>query len=272
MRKNQPVVMHIQPTPGADEHGYGQLVKLLREKACVSHSVPAKSRPLTLFDSMLLRIGRFQERASHRRTFLSCHSRRASLVQHSRPLEYPRSRNLECSWIPRGARQSSTAYHLIYGTYLSLNSLKRCRSICAVSSSCNREEGVFHYLMLLSYLSSSSSSSNSSNNNNNNSSSRSSSSSNGSNLHLLSNSSSQRTTSFKILGLVCRLLAPYSGIWDPSKGNSIRLCLEARRMRSQVGCWPSHRRRSNSNSSDSINNNRLTLNSSNIKHSRISVL
>ena len=42
MRKHNPVVMHIQPTPGADEHGYGQLVKLLRDKGCVSHGVPSK--------------------------------------------------------------------------------------------------------------------------------------------------------------------------------------------------------------------------------------
>ncbi len=36
MRKNNPVVMQIHPTPGTDEHGYGQLVKLLRDKGCVS--------------------------------------------------------------------------------------------------------------------------------------------------------------------------------------------------------------------------------------------
>lgn len=43
MRKHNPVVMHIQPTPGTDEHGYGQLVKLLRDKGCVSHGVPSKA-------------------------------------------------------------------------------------------------------------------------------------------------------------------------------------------------------------------------------------
>jgi hypothetical protein len=42
MRKHGPVVMHVQPTPGTDEHGYGQLVKLLRDKTCVSHGVPSK--------------------------------------------------------------------------------------------------------------------------------------------------------------------------------------------------------------------------------------
>jgi hypothetical protein len=57
MRKNEPVVMQIQPTPGTDEHGYGQLVKLLREKACVSHSVPAKSRPLTLLTVCCCELG-----------------------------------------------------------------------------------------------------------------------------------------------------------------------------------------------------------------------
>jgi hypothetical protein len=37
--KNKPVVMHIRPTPGTDEHSYGQLVKLLRDKGCVSHTI-----------------------------------------------------------------------------------------------------------------------------------------------------------------------------------------------------------------------------------------
>jgi hypothetical protein len=197
--------------------------------------------------------------ASLRRTFLSRHSRRASFVQHFRPLEYLKSRNLDCSWIPRCARQSSTRCHLIFGVCLSLNSAKRsCRSIFAVSSPC-REEGVCHYLTLLRFLGNSSSNSNSSNNS-------SSSSSNGNDPHLRSNSSSssRRTTSFKTLGLICRRLAPCLGIWGPSKGNSIRLCLEARRMRLQVGCWPSQRRRSNSNSDST--NNRFIL-SSNIKHS-----
>jgi hypothetical protein len=36
------VVMQVLPTPGTDEHGYGQLVKLLRDKSCVSHGVPSK--------------------------------------------------------------------------------------------------------------------------------------------------------------------------------------------------------------------------------------
>src|SRR6266852_5216679 len=43
MRRHDPVVMHVQPTPGTDEHGYGQLVKLLRDKSCVSHGVHSKS-------------------------------------------------------------------------------------------------------------------------------------------------------------------------------------------------------------------------------------
>ena len=37
IRKNSPAVMQIQATPGTDEHSYGQLVKLLRDKGCVSH-------------------------------------------------------------------------------------------------------------------------------------------------------------------------------------------------------------------------------------------
>ena len=43
MRKHNPVVMHIQPTAGTDEHGYGQLVKLLRDKGCVSRGVYSKA-------------------------------------------------------------------------------------------------------------------------------------------------------------------------------------------------------------------------------------
>ena len=42
MRKHSPVVMQVQSTPGTDEHGYGQLVKLLRDKSCVSHGVHLK--------------------------------------------------------------------------------------------------------------------------------------------------------------------------------------------------------------------------------------
>ena len=194
--------------------------------------------------------------ASLRRTFLSRHSRRASWVQHFRPLEYLKSRKLDCSWILRCARQSSTRCHLIFGICLSLNSAKRsCRSMFAVSSPC-REEWVCHYQTLLPLLGSSNS--NSSNN------SSSSSNSNDNNPHLNSSSSSRRTTSFKTLGLICRRLAPCSGIWGPSKGNLIRLCLEARRMRLQVGCWPSQHRRSNY-SSGSTNNRSIV--SSNIKRS-----
>ena len=72
--------------------------------------------------------------ASLRRTFLSRHCRRASSVQHSRPLKYLKSRKLNCSWIPRYARQSSTRCLLVFGICLSLNSAKQsCRSIFAVS-------------------------------------------------------------------------------------------------------------------------------------------
>ena len=211
---------------------------------------------------MPLRIGRFREKANLRRTSLSRHSRRASLVQHFRSLEYLKSQNFDSSWIPRCARKSSTYCHLIFGIWLSLNSAERsCRSICAVSSPC-REEGVSHYLTLLLFLGSNSNSSNNS--------SSSSSSSNGNNPHLRSNtsSSSRRTFSFKTLGSICSRLVPCLGIWGPSKGNSIRLCLEARRMRLQVGCWPSQRRRSNFNSDST--NNRSILNSNIKRSSRIS--
>ena len=37
IRKNDPVVMDIEPTPGTDGPGYEQLVKLLRDKNCVRH-------------------------------------------------------------------------------------------------------------------------------------------------------------------------------------------------------------------------------------------
>jgi hypothetical protein len=172
-----------------------------------------RSRPLTHLNSMPLRIGRFREMAGLRRTFLSRHYRRASLVQHFRPLEYLKFRNLDCSWIPRCVRISSTCYHLIFGICPSLNSVKRsCKFIFDVSSPC-REEGVCHCRTPLLFLCSSSSS-------------------NGNNPHLRNNisSSSRRTTSFKTLGLIYRRLAPCSGIWGPSKESLIRLCLEARRM------------------------------------------
>ena len=155
--------------------------------------------------------------ASLRRTFLSRHSRRASSVQHFRRLEYLKSRKLDCSWIPRYARQSSTRCHLIFRSGLSLNLAKRsCRSIFAVSSIC-KEEGVCHCPTLQPFLGSSSSNNNSSNNssyNNNNN------NNNGNNLHLRNiSSSSRQTTSFKTLGLIYHRLAPCLGIWGPSKGN-----------------------------------------------------
>lgn len=43
MRRHEPVVMHVQATPGTDEHGYGQLVKLLRDKSCVRHGASSKA-------------------------------------------------------------------------------------------------------------------------------------------------------------------------------------------------------------------------------------
>jgi hypothetical protein len=32
IKKTNPVITRIQPAPGIDDHSYGQLVKLLREK------------------------------------------------------------------------------------------------------------------------------------------------------------------------------------------------------------------------------------------------
>lgn len=155
---------------------------------------------------MPLRIGRFREMVSLRRTSLSHHSRRASLVQHFRSLEYLKSRNLDSSWILRRARKSSTRCQLIFGMCLSPNSAKQsCRSICAVSNPC-REGAAWHYPTLLPFLGSSSNSSS----NNTSCSSNYSNSNNGNNPHLRSNSSSSspRTTSFKPLGLIYRRLVP----------------------------------------------------------------
>ena len=61
VRKYNPVAMHIQPTAETDEHGYERLVRLLRDKGCVSHGVSSKPCLLTLLDSMPLCIGVFQE-------------------------------------------------------------------------------------------------------------------------------------------------------------------------------------------------------------------
>ena len=36
MKRTQPVLMRVQPAPGTDDHGFGQLVKLLRERSFVS--------------------------------------------------------------------------------------------------------------------------------------------------------------------------------------------------------------------------------------------
>jgi hypothetical protein len=35
IRENDPVIMQIKPAPGMDDHNYGQLAKLLREKGYV---------------------------------------------------------------------------------------------------------------------------------------------------------------------------------------------------------------------------------------------
>jgi hypothetical protein len=63
IRKNDPVVMDIRPTSEMDLNNYGQLVKLLRYKNCVSrqYTVEVSSN---LLDSMPLRVGRFQARAT----------------------------------------------------------------------------------------------------------------------------------------------------------------------------------------------------------------
>ena len=63
IRKNDPVVMDIRPTLEMDLNSYGQLVKLLRYKNCVSrkYAVEVSSNFL---DSMPLRVGRFQARAT----------------------------------------------------------------------------------------------------------------------------------------------------------------------------------------------------------------
>jgi len=46
-RKNNPVIMQIRPAPGTDDHNYGQLVKLLREKGYVGRLICPPSCPLT---------------------------------------------------------------------------------------------------------------------------------------------------------------------------------------------------------------------------------
>jgi hypothetical protein len=63
IRKNDPVVMHIRPTSEMDLNSYGQLVKLLRYKNCVSRQY-AVEPSFDLLDSMPLRVGRSQERAT----------------------------------------------------------------------------------------------------------------------------------------------------------------------------------------------------------------
>jgi len=50
IRKNSPAVMQIQATPGTDEHSYGQLVKLLRDKGCYAVAgweIPGKGQRTT---------------------------------------------------------------------------------------------------------------------------------------------------------------------------------------------------------------------------------
>lgn len=62
IRKNDPVVMRIRPKSVMDLNSYGQLVKLLEYKSCVSHQYTVESSS-NLLDSMPLRVGIFQERA-----------------------------------------------------------------------------------------------------------------------------------------------------------------------------------------------------------------
>jgi hypothetical protein len=63
IRKNEPVVMQIRPTSEMDLDSHGLLVKLLRCKNCVSHQYTVEPSS-NLLDSMPLRVGRFQERAT----------------------------------------------------------------------------------------------------------------------------------------------------------------------------------------------------------------
>ena len=63
IRKNDPVVMHIRPTSEMDLNSYGQLVKLLRYKGCVSHQYTVEPSS-NLLDSMPLPVGRSQERVT----------------------------------------------------------------------------------------------------------------------------------------------------------------------------------------------------------------
>jgi hypothetical protein len=39
IKKTDPAIMQIQAAPGTDEHNYGQLIKLLREKGYVRYPV-----------------------------------------------------------------------------------------------------------------------------------------------------------------------------------------------------------------------------------------
>ena len=65
IRKNDPVVMDIRPTSEMDLNSYGQLVKLLKFMNCVSRQYKYIVEPSSnLLDSMPLRVGRSQERAT----------------------------------------------------------------------------------------------------------------------------------------------------------------------------------------------------------------
>ncbi|KAI9450141.1 hypothetical protein BJY52DRAFT_1304125 [Lactarius psammicola] len=69
MKKTQPVLMRVQAAPGTDDHNFGQLVKLLRERSYVGRpSALPLGHPLTLclFDSTQLRDGRFKAWAEPR--------------------------------------------------------------------------------------------------------------------------------------------------------------------------------------------------------------
>jgi len=58
IKKTDPVLTRIQPAPGTDDHSYGQLVKLLREKNYVGHQCLLAKLSTDLLDSMPLPGGR----------------------------------------------------------------------------------------------------------------------------------------------------------------------------------------------------------------------
>ena len=48
IKRTHPVLMRIQPAPGTDDHGFGQLTKLLRDRSVVSPRWRLRAFPLTL--------------------------------------------------------------------------------------------------------------------------------------------------------------------------------------------------------------------------------